>query len=113
MMRQVLLGAVAGVGVVLASSGALRAEETGVAGIHEWVRVGRKTCMADHFHSGVGKAATRAAAQRDAIQAWIDFTAWEYGGTWGRYSIAVSKAMSCERGAGEVSCIAEGCGCQA
>jgi hypothetical protein len=73
------------------------AEETGIAGIHSWVKMGRKTCMLDHFHYGNGRGPTRPQAERAAIQAWVDFTAWEYGSTWGRYSISASKKMTCER----------------
>ena len=72
-------------GLVMASGGAAVAQETGLAGLHDWVRVGGRTCLLDHFHDGSGSGPTRAAAQRAAIQAWIDFTAWEYGSRWGSY----------------------------
>ena len=61
------------------------------------MKTGRKTCMVDHYHSGNGHASTRGEAERQAIQSWVDFTAWEYGGSWGRYSLAASKKMTCER----------------
>ena len=88
-------GLVLALGVLLAAAGMAEAEETGVAGIHSWVKTGRKTCLADHFHNGSGRAATRPQAERAAIQSWIDFTAWEYGSSWGRYSIAASRKMAC------------------
>jgi hypothetical protein len=91
-------------GVVLASGEAAVAQETGLAGMHTWVRVGGRVCMLDHFHDGSGSGPTRAAAQRAAIQAWIDFTAWEYGGRWGSYGAAVSKRMGCSGGRGNYSC---------
>jgi hypothetical protein len=94
-----VLGLVLGV-----SAGAAQAQETGLAAMHDMVRVGGKTCMTDHFHDGVGMGASRAQAQRAAIQSWIDFTAFEYGGRWGRYSIAASKSMSCSGGGGSYSC---------
>jgi hypothetical protein len=84
-------------GMLLAATGMAAAEETGIAGIHTWVKTGRKTCLADHFHNGSGTGATRAQAERAAIQSWVDFTAWEYGGSWGRYAIAASKKMDCSR----------------
>jgi hypothetical protein len=90
-------GVVLMLGVLLAGMGHANAEETGLAGIHSWVKMGRKTCMLDHFHNGSGSGATRPQAERAAIQSWVDFTAWEYGGTWGRYSIAAGKKMSCSR----------------
>ncbi len=91
-------------GVMLATSGAAVAQDTGLAGMHTWVRVGGRTCLVDHFHDGSGSGPTRAAAQRAAIRAWIDFTAWEYGGRWGSYGASVSKRMSCTGGPGNYSC---------
>jgi hypothetical protein len=87
-------------GVLIGGGAVAQAEETGVAGIHTWVKVGRKTCLADHFHSGSGSGPTRQQAEKQAIQSWIDFTAWEYGSTWGRYALAASKKVNCERGDG-------------
>jgi hypothetical protein len=99
-------------GVLLSTMGAARADdETGIAEIHTWVKMGRKTCLLDHFHSGTGNGATRAQAERQAVQAWADFTAWEYGISWGRYSIAASKKMSCER-TGSWSCFLEARPCR-
>jgi hypothetical protein len=98
MTKQGVSGLVLALGVLLATAGmAWPEEETGIAGIHSWVRMGRRTCLADHFHNGNGNGATRAQAERAAIQSWVDFTAWEYGGSWGRYSLAASKKMTCER----------------
>jgi hypothetical protein len=97
MKRLGVSGLVLASGVLLAMAGIAEAEETGVAGIHSWVKVGRKTCMLDHFHYGNGSGATRPQAQREAVQAWADFTAWEYGSVWGRYSIAASKKMTCSQ----------------
>jgi hypothetical protein len=78
--------------------------ETGIAKVHPWVKVGSKTCMLDHFHDGSGNAPARAQAQRAAIRSWADFTAWEYGNAWGRYSIAVGKEMRCSQRSGGWSC---------
>lgn len=85
-------------GIFMGAGVTAQAEDTGVAGIHAWVKVGGRTCLADHFHSGSGSGRTRAQAERQAIQSWVDFTAWEYGSSWGRYRLAASKRMSCERG---------------
>jgi hypothetical protein len=90
-------GLVLACGVLIGATAMVQAEETGIAGIHTWVKTGRKTCLADHFHNGSGTGATRPQAERAAIQSWVDFTAWEYGGSWGRYSIAASKKMTCSR----------------
>jgi hypothetical protein len=89
-------------GVALAPAGAQA--QDGLAGIHDWVRVGGKTCMVDHFHDGAGTGATRGQAIASAIRAWQDFTAWEYSNRWGRYSNAISKSQSCSGGPGNFSC---------
>lgn len=90
----------------------LAAEETGVAGIHSWVKIGRRTCLADHFHTGNGNGASLRMAQAAAIRSWTDFTAWEYGGSWGRYSLAMSKSMKCERSSGGYSCTTDARPCR-
>ncbi|HJZ43990.1 MAG TPA: hypothetical protein VJ233_09735 [Hyphomicrobiaceae bacterium] len=104
-MRKILVcaGVLALASVVVPGTGA-RAEDTGLAGMHGWVRVGGRTCMADHYHDGSGTGRTRASAQAAAIRAWVDFTAWEYGRAWGSYSAAVSKSMSCSGGGSNWSC---------
>jgi hypothetical protein len=86
------------------AAGPAQAQDTGLAGMHSWVRAGGKTCLADHYHDGSGSGATRAQAQAAAIRSWIDFTAWEYGRRWGSYSAAVSKSMSCSGSRGSFSC---------
>ncbi len=86
------------------SAGAVEAQETGLDGLHSKVRVGGRLCMADHFHDGSGSGSTRAAAERAAIRAWIDFTAWEYGRRWGSYAASASKRVSCSGGPGNYSC---------
>jgi hypothetical protein len=111
-MRRVgLVGCALAVGVLIGGGVPARAEETGMASIHTWVKAGRKTCLADHFHNGSGSGKTRSQAERQAIQAWADFTAWEYGSTWGRYSLAASKRMTCERGS-DWSCQVEARPCR-
>jgi hypothetical protein len=86
--------------------------ETGIAKIHAWVKVGRKTCMLDHFHDGSGKGPARAQAERVAIRSWAEFTAWEYGESWGRYSVAASKKMTCSPMAVGWSCAVEARPCR-
>ena len=88
----------------IAASGQAVAQETGLAGMHSWVRVGGRTCMADHYHDGAGSGPTRNAAQRAAVNAWIDFTAWEYGSRWASFGASVSKRITCSGSAGSFSC---------
>jgi hypothetical protein len=73
------------------------AQETGLAGLHSWVKVGRKTCMLDHFHDGIGTGKTKRDAERAAIRGWEAFTIWEYGRPWGRYAISESKRATCTK----------------
>ena len=98
------LASAAVVGVLSLSSTAV-ASETGVAqALHATVRVGGRTCLADHYHDGSGSGRTQAAAAAAAIKSWSDFTAWEYGSSWGRYGLAAGKSMKCSRAAGGYSC---------
>ena len=107
----VCAGALALAAAFMPISGA-RAQDAGLAGLHTWVRVGGKTCMADHYHDGSGSGSTRARAQASAIRAWIDFTAWEYGSRWGSYGAAVGKSMSCNGSGGSWSCNASARPCR-
>lgn len=70
-------------------------EETGVASIHEWRKVGRRTCLVGHYHDGEGVGLTRRVAERDAIEKWVEFTAWEYGRAWGFWRNAINKTVNC------------------
>jgi hypothetical protein len=111
MMKQGVMRCAVVLALALGTAGLAQADETGIAGIHSWVRLGHKTCLADHFHSGNGNGATRSQAERQAIQAWADFTSWEYGSSWGRYSIAANKNVSCEQ-SGSWSCFLEARPCR-
>jgi hypothetical protein len=75
------------------------AQETGLAAIHQWVSVGRKTCMESHYHDGNGSGKTKKDAERAAIRSWESFTIWEYGQPWGRYAASESKTATCDMAA--------------
>ena len=79
-------------------------EGMGLAGIHTWVKIAGKTCMADHFHDGQGNGPTKAQAQAAAIRAWTDFTAWEYGRRCAKWQLSVSKSANCSGSRGNISC---------
>src|SRR5689334_7488304 len=98
MRKSLLCASALALAVVAAPGGKAEAQSTGLDALHDKVRVGGRLCFADHFHDGSGSGSTRAAAQRAAIGAWVDFTAWEYGNRWGSFSAAVSKRMSCSGG---------------
>ena len=103
MLRSVLTAAVATAGIV-AFSLPLLAQGTGLDGLHDKRREGGRICLADHFHDGSGSGKSRRLAEADAIRAWADFTALEYGEAWGRFSLAASKSMSCSDSGGSWSC---------
>lgn len=99
MKLRVLLSAAAAAVSVAASAATwavpASADETGVAVIHTWVKVGKKTCMLDHYHYGSGTGATKKVAQAAAIKDWEGFTAFEYGTSWGNFRIANKKSEKC------------------
>jgi hypothetical protein len=89
------------------------AGETGIAGIHAWVRVGKKTCInKDHYHFGDGQAAKRSDAEKKAVENWEGFTAIDYGTDWMRYSLAESKKMTCEKSGSGWKCTAAARACK-
>ncbi len=71
--------------------------ETGIAQIHEWKKVGKKTCIADHWHYGNGDAADRAKALAAAVRNWEQFTDLDYGTVWGKYRLAEARTTKCEK----------------
>jgi hypothetical protein len=108
MMKRTCLtaaGAAVLIGLGLAPASVL-AQQTGLAGMHQWAPVGRnKTCLATHFHNGAGTGKTKKDAERAAIQSWEAFTSWEYGASWGRFALSESKTINCDRTtASEYSC---------
>jgi hypothetical protein len=95
------------------SVGSARADETGLAAIHTWKKVGKKTCMLDHYHSGQGTGANRKAAEAAAIQSWASFTDLEYGSSWASFKIAERKSVKCSQdGSNSFSCQIEALACR-
>ena len=76
----------------LAASTAVLAGETGLAYSHTLRKEGGRLCMADHYHSGSGVGRTKEGARTAAIRSWIDFTDFEYGSSWARFSAARSAS---------------------
>jgi hypothetical protein len=110
MTKELLLGSV----LLVAAAISARADETGLAGIHDWRKEAGKTCLSDHFHDGAGSGGTRKDAEAKAIASWQSFTVFEYGTTWGSYKLAGSKKMDCnQQGATEWSCAVSARACKA
>jgi hypothetical protein len=78
-------------------STSVRADETGLASIHDWRKERGLTCMSDHFHDGAGSGESRKAAEAKAVASWASFTILEYGTDWGSYQLAGSKKMDCSQ----------------
>lgn len=72
------------------AGGPVQADETGLASSHNLRKERGTTCMADHFHSGYGEGATKAAARAEAAKSWSEFVAFEYGTAWARFGRAGS-----------------------
>lgn len=96
----------------VASCGSALADETGIAVIHAWVKIGSKTCFTDHFHYGSGRGPTQSHARAAAVNAWIWPTDMEYGSSWADYRLAVSKKMSCTRSGSGWTCDTEARPCR-
>jgi hypothetical protein len=89
------------------------ADQTGLASIHTLRHEGGRLCMADHFHYGSGgPSGSQAAAQREALRSWADFTALEYGSDWAHFGRAGSQRLKCRRSSSGWSCDAEGRPCR-
>lgn len=89
-MRRALFIAVA---ASLASAAAAHADDTGLAYSHSLRKEGGRLCMSDHYHSGSGSGRSKAAAQAAAARSWADFTNFEYGSAWARWSLARGKSV--------------------
>jgi hypothetical protein len=75
-----------------ASTGAI-ADDTGFAYTHDLRKEGGRLCMSDHYHSGSGSGRSKPAAQAAAARSWADFTNFEYGSAWARWSAAGGKSV--------------------
>jgi len=107
------IGAVALAFVALTGSSiAASASETGLASIHGWRKVGKKTCLVDHYHNGNGSGPSRRLAERAAISSWTDFTVFEYGSSWGSYGLSVAKKMSCGGSGSNWQCSVDSIACR-
>jgi len=88
-------------------------DETGWAeALHAVRRERGRICMVDHFHFGVGEAAKKRLARKNAIADWRGFAAWEYGTDWGSFRRAASRAVRCKRASGLWTCSARARPCK-
>ena len=90
------IGALAFIGVGLSALPVV-AGETGIAAIHSWVQVGKKTCIKEHWHYGNATAPTKAEAEKKAVNNWIVYTQLDYGSDWMSFKIGESRHLKCEK----------------
>jgi hypothetical protein len=84
---------------------AASANESGMASIHSWRKVGKKTCLVGHQHAGSGSSNSLKGAQAQAIGSWASFTDLEYGSSWAIFGNAAEKIMKCgPSGGGSFQC---------
>lgn len=93
---------------ILAAPTFASADQTGMAGMHEWRKERGKTCFVDHFHSGSsGVQSTKKAAMRAAIESWFQYTAGEYGTDWARFNRSASRSQRCSKAGDGWECFVE------
>lgn len=91
--------------VALALPGIASAQETGLHTLHQVAPMGGKTCMTSHEHYGESPASsTKGVAMKLAVNKWVQFTADEYGKSWGSYAAAVGKKEACTGAAPNIVC---------
>ncbi|MEL7047378.1 MAG: hypothetical protein AAFO75_00195 [Pseudomonadota bacterium] len=88
------------------------ADQSGMADMHDQRREGSKICLSDHFHTGTGEGRTKRAARADAIKAWQEFTAWEYGLDWAYFRRAASKSVGVQKASNGWEAVIEGRPCR-
>lgn len=111
MKTRITLAVLAAFGAAVATT-SVRADDTGIAGIHSWMKVGKKTCFDGHAHSGTGTGPSKKVAEMQAINAWAGFTAWEYGTDWANLTKAIKKSMKCSGSGHSYSCDLEATPCK-
>lgn len=110
MKRLSMITCVAVAGLI---SSPIGASAQGLEFLHDQRIEGNKSCFPDHFHSGSsGGHATRAAAEKAAVESWAGFTALEYGNEWGSWRLAGSKSVSCSQATGAWGCQVEARPCK-
>lgn len=91
-MRRAVLMAVTA--AFLSTPFAALADDTGFAYMHSLRKERGRTCMTDHFHSGIGTGPNKRAALKAAIRSWYEYTALEYGSDWARWRRSASKGVN-------------------
>jgi len=115
MATKLICGAAAVALLMLCPAAPVFADDTGVAtALHDARRERGKLCLSSHFHDGYSSGQrSKKQAERVAITAWAEFTAFEYGTDWARWSRAASRGLSCSKdAAGSWGCHAQARPCR-
>jgi len=89
------------------------ADDTGLASMHAWKKVGKLTCYAEHTHYGTSAGhRDKKAAMAEAAKSWASFTAFEYGTDWANFNKATAKKFSCNQTSGGWGCEVEARPCR-
>lgn len=84
------------------------ADQTGMAGMHEWRKERGRWCFTNHYHSGSsGIKSSKRLAQRAALKSWWEYTAGEYGSDWANFRKSASQKKTCSRRGGGWECMVE------
>ncbi len=97
-----------------AGGGPAQADDSGLASaLHDLTRERGKICMVSHFHSGTSAdQKTKRAARKAAIKSWEEFTDWEYGSDWAKFSRAQSRGQLCDKTGKTWTCSVEARPCR-
>ena len=113
MASKMIAGILSVVAALAAATCGAQADDTGLASMHAWVKVGKRTCYAEHTHyaSSVGHRDKRT-AMAAAAKSWTEFTSWEYGTDWGNFNNANAKQATCTQSASGWACDVQGRPCR-
>jgi hypothetical protein len=114
-MLKVTIAALAAA-ALLAGAGAASATSKHSGGgwsfLHAMKTEGGKTCFADYYIHGKGRAATEAEAQAIAGQSWAMWVGSKYGKEWAAWDLASDASMTCFKGERSYSCFAHAAPCR-
>jgi hypothetical protein len=66
--------------------------------MHEEKRVGKLSCMVDHYHFGSSKGKTsKKEAEQEAVASWADFVDFEYGSAYASWKASQGKSVECSK----------------
>ena len=91
-----------------------QADDSGLASaLHTLARERGKICMVGHFHSGTSSdKKSKRIARKAAIKSWEEFTDWEYGSDWAKFSRSRNQGKKCSKSGKTWRCSVEARPCR-